>query len=83
MTSVQLIEINDEGKTSNIATQQFLNLPRIHEKISVKDSNDQAKVYEVLDVHHISDNPEPKVVIYTSFVGSLSTVLGKIARELV
>lgn len=83
MTTVELIEINDEGKTNNTATHQFLHLPRIHEKISVTDSKGQTKVYEVLDVHHIYDNPEPKVIMYTSFVGSIENVIGRLVRELV
>ncbi|MAE87547.1 MAG: hypothetical protein CMB80_32740 [Flammeovirgaceae bacterium] len=83
MTTVELIEITDEGKTNNSATHQFLNLPRIHEKISVKDQYGQTKIYEVLDVHHVYDSPEPKVVMYTTYVGSLENVIGRIARELV
>lgn len=83
MTTVELIEINDEGKTNNTATHQFLKLPRIHEKISVNDNNGQTKIYEVLDVHHIYESPEPKVVMYTTYIGSLENVIGRIARELV
>lgn len=79
MKSVQLIEINDEGKTKSTLTYQVETLPRIHEKIAIEGASGEPRLFEVLDIHHTSET----INVYVSFVGSLNNVIGRIARQLI
>lgn len=84
MKNIQLIEINDDGKTKSPVKFQFENLPRLHEKIAIMSEKGEPRLYEVLDVHHTYDAQRNyNINVYVAFIGSLNNVIAGIARELV
>lgn len=80
--SILLVEIDDEGNTKSSRTHSFEILPRIQEKIVLKDASGGYLVYEVVDIHYCPDIKESAITIFIVYTGTPKNVINRIKRML-
>ncbi len=80
--SVLLVEIDDDGNTRSSRQHTFEVLPRIQEKIVLREPNGDYLVYEVVDIHYCPDISGREITIFIVYSGTPKNVLNRIKRML-
>ncbi|UXX78467.1 hypothetical protein N7E81_13985 [Reichenbachiella carrageenanivorans] len=81
MEKINIVEIDYEGQTIPLESHKFEYLPRINERIVLRTSSGDAKVYQVKDIHHTV--AEGTTVYVVSDYRSLNSVLQSIVESVV
>ncbi|MEQ8880546.1 MAG: hypothetical protein RLQ12_12975 [Cyclobacteriaceae bacterium] len=80
--SILLVEIDDDGNTKSSRKHSFDILPRIREKIVLREPNGGYLVYEVVDIHYCPEIKERAITIFIVYTGTPKNVLNRIKRML-
>ncbi|MEQ8470361.1 MAG: hypothetical protein RIC35_04210 [Marinoscillum sp.] len=79
MKTINVVEIDYDGKMSPVKEYQFEHLPCVDENVILSASDGEPNVYRVLDVHHTSGE---STTIYIGFNGTLKSVVRSIANKM-